>query len=44
MTYEEMKNAVDEYFGDQSRSKKETAEGLKDLMAEIREMLDTLSD
>lgn len=37
MTIEELKEAVEDFFGDKSRSKEETADGLREV-AELAEM------
>lgn len=44
MTYEELKAALQRYFGDTARSREETREGLENLAGEIDMMLDTLGD
>lgn len=42
MEYEEMKEAVDKFFGDTSRTQQETRDGLEELIEEIRFLISTL--
>jgi flagellar basal body-associated protein FliL len=42
MDLEQVKDAINAYFGDTSRSPTETKEGLEELQADIEGMLDAL--
>ncbi len=42
MTYECLLEAIQSYYGDTSRSREETREGLEDLLEEVKLLIDTL--
>jgi hypothetical protein len=42
MTLKEVKDALNKFFGDTSRSPEKTREGLEDLVCELEVMLDAL--
>jgi hypothetical protein len=44
MTLEEVKDALNKFFGDTSRSPAETREGLMELVAELDIMFDALDE
>lgn len=44
MDIEELKEAINKFFGDTSRSRSETKEGLEEASDHIQTMLDTLQD
>lgn len=44
MTLEELKEAVNDFFGDTSRTQEETADGLREVAAIANELADVLAD
>jgi hypothetical protein len=44
VSYDELKGALDKFFGDTSRSRAETRDGLESLLEQIKLMLEALDD
>lgn len=44
MTLDELRDAVQRYYGDTTRSRAETKEGLEEILCDIENLIDSLDD